>query len=591
MGGLDEEEPPSKRIKPSSLQFCTNSNFFPQTHNLPLSTKPPNPSLEFGASMARPVPHPQALIGSKGFIKRDEFVRIITKALYSLGYERSGSILEEESGIQLHEPVIDLFRKQVLNGDWDGSIQTLHKIGLEQNIVKSAAFVILEHKFFELLENGNILDALKTLQAEISPLEVKKERVHALTGCILCPARFAELGFLGENCRVRVLEELQNIFPPSIMVPERRLEQLVEQALNVQKDACYFHNFKGKTLSLYMDHRCGKEQIPSRTTQVLDAHQDEVWYIQFSNNGKYLASASHDTTAIIWEVNADGQLSVKHKLTGHTQPVLMVSWSPDDQQILTCGMEESVRLWDTCSGRCLRVYEKAGLGLTSCGFFPNGKDIITGISDKSFSVWGPDGREIDSFKCQQQTKTSDLAITCDGRLIVSLNKEKVILLADRETKRERVIEEQECVTSFSLSSDGKFLLVNVFSGQIHLWFIGNDGLPSLIMRYKGHRRARYVIRSCFGGTEQAFIASGSEDSLVYIWHRATGDLIETLAGHSGTVNCVSWNPTNPYMLASASDDHTVRIWGLNKPNIHKRKDLSENGSCSNGVHQCNGNSK
>lgn len=34
----------------------------------------------------------------------------------------------------------------------------------------------------------------------------------------------------------------------------------------------------------------------------MDAHKDEVWYIQFSNNGKYLASASKDATALIWEV-------------------------------------------------------------------------------------------------------------------------------------------------------------------------------------------------------------------------------------------------------------------------------------------------
>lgn len=52
-----------------------------------------------------------------------------------------------------------------------------------------------------------------------------------------------------------------------------------------------------------------------------------------------------------------------------------------------------------------------------------------------------------------------------------------------------------------------------------------------------------------------------EDASVYVWHRETGVLIEVLKGHGeGSVNSVAWNPKNERMLASCSDDHTIRIW-------------------------------
>lgn len=176
-------------------------------------------------------------------------------------------------------------------------------------------------------------------------------------------------------------------------------------------------------------------------------------------------------------------------------------------------MEESVRRWDVQSGECLNIYEKASLGSIYCCWFPDGNKFFLGLTDKSTCLWDLGGKELDCWKGQRTTKISDIAVTKDGRTVISMCKESTIRLFDRDAKMEKLIEEEQTITSFSLSKDDNFLLVNLLNQEIHLWSIKDE--PRLVTKYKGHRRSRFVIRSCFGGYEQAFIASGSEDSQVW----------------------------------------------------------------------------
>ncbi|KAJ8759287.1 hypothetical protein K2173_006807 [Erythroxylum novogranatense] len=578
MGVVEDIEPPLKRVKLPSIESNDLVEHSSVAEVVPFS---------LGDLMARPLTSQEdgETVGPKGVIKRSDFVKIITRALYSLGYEKSGALLEEESGIPLHSPVVNLFIQQVMEGKWDDGVRTCQKIGsLDESNIKLASFLMLEQKFLELLKMDKVVAALETLRNEIVPLHVNLNRVHELTTCVISPSRGLIMGedVGGVKARSQILENLEKLLPPSVLVPKKRLEHLVEKALDRQCEACRFHNSLNSDTYLYLDHQCGRTQIPSQTVQVLEAHSDEVWFLQFSHNGRYLASSSKDQSVVLWEVKEDGQVSFKHKLAGHQKPVLTVSWSPNDCQLLTCGQEEVIRRWDVSSGECLHLYEKFGVGLISCGWFPDSKGIFAGVTDKSICLWDLDGRELECWEGQRTQKISDIAVTDDGKRIISVCRYSTILIHDRQLKFERLIEEEEMITSFSLSKDNKFLLVNLINQEIHLWSIEGD--PVIVSKYKGHARSRFIIRSCFGGFEQSFVASGSEDSQVYIWHRGSGELILALPGHSGAVNCVSWNPTNLHMLASASDDRTIRIWGLN--NFKMKLTEQNNGT----VHHCNGRS-
>ncbi|KAK6942342.1 hypothetical protein RJ641_027719 [Dillenia turbinata] len=139
------------------------------------SGEPTPGSLESLMACSLPVQGDEETIGSKGVTKKQEFIKIIARALYSLGYDRSGALLEEESGIPLHS-----------SEEWDESVATLHPIGLtDENLVKSSSFLILEQKFVELSNVGKFVDALDTLRNEIVPLCINVDRVHELAVLII----------------------------------------------------------------------------------------------------------------------------------------------------------------------------------------------------------------------------------------------------------------------------------------------------------------------------------------------------------------------------------------------------------------------
>ncbi|GAA5944178.1 hypothetical protein JCM3775_001089 [Rhodotorula graminis] len=75
--------------------------------------------------------------------------------------------------------------------------------------------------------------------------------------------------------------------------------------------------------------------------------------------------------------------------------------------------------------------------------------------------------------------------------------------------------------------------------------------------FDAHRNAIFDLSWSY---DDALIATASGDQTVHLWDTETQACIGVLAGHTGTVKNITWDPHNPYMLSTASRDGTIRVW-------------------------------
>jgi WD40 repeat protein len=194
--------------------------------------------------------------------------------------------------------------------------------------------------------------------------------------------------------------------------------------------------------------------------------------------------------------------------------------------------------------------------VTACAFVPEGDRIISSSVDQTLLLWSTaSGRVINKWSGNRVT---DIAVNPSGNMFYAVSQERKIKTIDLRTYQEiSTVTMMDSITSLCLSRDGRYALISLANQEIQIWDFNRK---RQLQKFQGHIQTKYVLRSCFGGADQNFVMSGSEDGNIYIWHRKTNALFLTLPGHQKTVNAVSWSPNPDPMFASASDDGTIRIW-------------------------------
>lgn len=278
----------------------------------------------------------------------------------------------------------------------------------------------------------------------------------------------------------------------------------------------------------------------------LSGHQDGVWAVQFSPDGKTIMSASWDGTVKLW--HQDGHL--QSTLSGHQRRVYDAEFSPDGQTIASASADQTIKLWRR-DGTLLTTLQGHQASVYSVAFSPDGRWIASASGDKTIKVWQRNGSLVRTI-AGHGGEVYAVTFSPDGQLLASASEDQTIKIWRADGTLLRTLTgHQGAVRSVQFSPNGQQLVTGSEDNTVRLW--QRDG--TLLQTLSGHRA---TIKQVVFSPKGNLLASASEDNTIQLW-TTSGRLLETLRGHRDGVLAVAFSPEGD-RLASASWDKTVRLW-------------------------------
>jgi WD40 repeat protein len=297
-----------------------------------------------------------------------------------------------------------------------------------------------------------------------------------------------------------------------------------------------------------------------------------VWALAFSPDDSTLASGCRDGSVRLWNASDGTTLKL---LQGHAYNSYSVDFSLDGSILASAGWtDENINLWNVTTGNLTQTWIDAFRG-SRIEFSPTVNSLLAYPQDTVIKL-----RNItDGVVLQNMTghtnMINSIAFSPNGSLLASCSRDNSVKLWDvtSGTELRSLLGHVGEVFSVAFSPDNKILASGGVDFTIRIWNVTSGALIQTLNAGDSER----IFGLAFSPTDSTILASGGGlgvegtgaipmyHSSIEIWNLTSGEVVETLMGHSNEVTQLHFSHDGS-ILASASRDRSIKLWG-SYPNL------------------------
>jgi len=307
--------------------------------------------------------------------------------------------------------------------------------------------------------------------------------------------------------------------------------------------------------------------VPENATlvgEIARIQQEAANKLAWLSFGSTLAVADYQGISLY-----DTQTRIRQKYIETGKDLVSFSFTPDGNWLATGhsygisqgGSSSNLMLWAAPRFPRTAIYGDTR-SISDLSFSPSGKYLAVAYTSPDFTANTIEFLDFFTWEITYTLRTDvalNIAFSPDGSLLASTPDRYALKVWDLKSKtllQEIPTSFTGAINSIAFSQDGTKLATGHYDGVIHLWETAKFSLLKTL-------QTEGVVESLAFSPDNLLLASGQsyKGQNVQLWSVETGELLQTLPGHTHAVENLTFSP-NGALLVSASYDGSVLFWGV-----------------------------